>query len=388
VGATPKLSDKVRRWDGPRRFKANQSTMDEIERLLTRTPQVLTKGVYVSSGSTLLNLALTGTTSKGFLSGHYYRFVGDSSSGKTFLMLTCLAEASINKAFDNYDFYFDDAENGAGFDFARFFGSRMEKRVRPPKGSKTSPLYSLTVEDFYDNLNDTLDKGPCIYMLDSMDALDTRADQRKYHKQKSARQKGKEDESGSFGMDKMKQNSYLLRKIIPKLRKTGSIVGVVSQTRDKISTSPMPVYGGDTKTAGGGHSLKFYTRCELWLSIKSHIYTQSEVRGRKRELGIVSNVRVKKNRQTGKDWSVEVPIYHQFGIDDVGGCVDFLVGTDEWKKSGTINAKDFGVRLHREKLIQYVGETSDREKKLRLIVKRVWKDIEEKCRIQRRPRYE
>jgi len=55
----------------------------------------------LSTGSTLLNLACSGRVNGGFLKGFYYFIVGDSKSGKTFLSLTCLAEASINKDFDD-----------------------------------------------------------------------------------------------------------------------------------------------------------------------------------------------------------------------------------------------------------------------------------------------
>jgi len=62
---------------------------------------------FLSTGSTLLNLACTGKPYYGFAKGHYYFIVGDSVSGKTFLSLTCLAEASINPNFDNYRFIYD-----------------------------------------------------------------------------------------------------------------------------------------------------------------------------------------------------------------------------------------------------------------------------------------
>ena len=57
---------------------------------------------YLGTGSTLLNLACTGKLQGGFLKGHYYSVVGDSSSGKTFLALTCFAEAAINKNFKEF----------------------------------------------------------------------------------------------------------------------------------------------------------------------------------------------------------------------------------------------------------------------------------------------
>jgi hypothetical protein len=99
--------------------------------LTTRRPGYNTftpSSSYLSTGSTLLNLACSGKVSGGFIKGHYYHFVGDSSSGKTFLCLTCLAEAAINPHFDDYQLIHDDAENGSLFDFGKFFGPKMAGR--------------------------------------------------------------------------------------------------------------------------------------------------------------------------------------------------------------------------------------------------------------------
>ena len=41
---------------------------------------------FVSTGSTLLNLASTGKIDNGFAKGKYYYIVGDSASGKTFYL--------------------------------------------------------------------------------------------------------------------------------------------------------------------------------------------------------------------------------------------------------------------------------------------------------------
>ena len=47
----------------------------------------LTGKDFLSTGSTLLNLACTGKPYRGFAKGKYYFIVGDSSSGKTFLIV-------------------------------------------------------------------------------------------------------------------------------------------------------------------------------------------------------------------------------------------------------------------------------------------------------------
>ena len=66
----------------------------------------------LSTGSTLLNLACSENPFGGFLKGKYYLLVGDSDSGKTFLSMSCFAEAMIQKPFKNYRLIYDYVEDG------------------------------------------------------------------------------------------------------------------------------------------------------------------------------------------------------------------------------------------------------------------------------------
>ena len=88
---------------------------------------------FLHTGSTLLNLACSGTINGGFPKGQFTYIVGDSSSGKTFFAKTCLAEASINPEFDDYRFIVDNAENSPTASTRKFFGVKVEERIEPPR---------------------------------------------------------------------------------------------------------------------------------------------------------------------------------------------------------------------------------------------------------------
>src|SRR5690606_25785618 len=107
-----------------------------------------------------------------------------------------------------------------------------------------------------------------------------------------------------------------------------------------------------------------------------------------RQIGIISRISVKKNRLTGKEWTVEVPIYWSIGIDDVGSCVDFLIEEKHWKKDGQgkIDAKEFEFVGTRNKLIDHI-EHEGLEFDLRQLVAEAWKKIEDGCRVERKSRY-
>ncbi len=104
---------------------------------------------YLSTGSTLLDLACSGKIEGGLIKGGYFFLVGDSSSGKTFTSLTCLAEAAKSESFKNHRFIYDNSENGALMDMATFFGQKVADKMEPPaKDKKDKPVYSSTIEEF------------------------------------------------------------------------------------------------------------------------------------------------------------------------------------------------------------------------------------------------
>jgi len=345
-------------------------------------------GDLLSTGSTLLNLACTGNWKGGFAKGKYFFVVGDSASGKTFLTLTCLAEAAINPAFANYRFIYDDVEGGALMDIERFFGKQVAMRLSPPRKDVNGiPIYSQTAEDFYYHLDDCLlGDRPCIYILDSMDGLSSEYEGEKFKERKTAARKGK-NVSGSYGDGKAKINSAGIRSMLYRLRDTGSILIVVNQTRDNVGGGMFE----PRKTRSGGYALTFYATVELWSSVTKKITKM--VRGTQRTIGVNCRVKVKKNRFTGRERTVELPIYYELGIDDVGSCVDYLLTEKHWSKTdaGSINTgKDFKAALGVAKKTKLIQEIEERglENDLRELVAGVWADVEAACGEKRKPRYE
>jgi recombination protein RecA len=334
----------------------------------------------LSTGSTLLNLACTGRIEGGFVKGNYFFLVGDSVSGKTWLTLTCLAEAAINSEFDDYRFIYDGPEGGAMMDIARFFGQSVAERLEDKHRSET-------LEEFYFHTADILEgKKPAIVILDSMDSLSSEVEGKKFAKRKRAHAAGKLTEAaGSYGDGKAKINSESIRRVMGPLESTGSILIIINQSRDNVGAGLFE----SKKRWSGGHAQKFYACYQMWTSTAKSI--GREIRGKKREQGILCRIRIEKNRITGRKRTVTIPIYHSFGIDDVGSCVDYLIEENHWSKtkSGVITATGLGpgVEMKREKLIQHI---EDRElvDDLRGVVGDVWVDIEKQCEVKRRKRYE
>jgi len=276
-------------------------------------------------------------------------------------------------------------------DIEKFFGKEVAKRIEQPwKG------FSNNIEDFYYNMDDAIIGGePFIYILDSMDSLSSESEGAKFESNKRARRTGKESK-GSYGDGKAKVNSSMLRRVIGKsLKKSGSILIVINQTRAKMNALPFE----EKKGHSGGHALDFYVCVQLISSVAGQI--KKIIKGKKRQLGINCKIRVKKNRITGRDRTVIIPIYHSMksadgtfhgGIDDVGSCVDFLIEEEYWKKvredkKTIIKAKGLGIKGSRDKLIRLI-EHHEYERDLQELVGDVWNEIEKASALKRKKRYE
>ena len=360
--------------------------MNETEELRKLWNTVIKPEEWISSGSRLLNLACSGLPDGCFFAGGYFWFVGDSSSGKTMVSLKALAEASINKYFDDYDLIFDNVERGALMDIEEFFGPKLADRLEPPRMVGGVPKFSEKVEEVYFNLHQRLDavesgKGKrFIYLVDSIDATTSEYEIEKFLENEKAFRKD-EEAVGDYGDGKAKIHSRWIRNMTFRLVKNKCTAIFLSQTRDNIGGER---WEPDT-VAAGGRALKFYAAFQLWSSLGRKL--TKTVNGNDRQIGVISKIAVKKNRLTGKEWSVEVPIYWSSGVDDLGSQIDFLIDEKYWKeKDGKLTAPDFEFEGKKITLLRKI-ESENLESKLLDIVVKVWREIEEKCRVERKNPY-
>lgn len=369
--------------------KTGKDARREINADLTESSAAVDPAKGLSSGSTLLNLALTGDVRAAFLPGKMYVWSGSSGSGKSLLTKTMFAEAVRNELFAGYRLVDDNVEDGSLFDVEKFWGRKVGAKIEPPRGTRAAPKFSQTAREFYYNVDECFKaKTPFIYNLDSMDALDTEEDQENFDATRKAHESGK-DGPGSYGMSKAKTNSSGLRNIFGKLRDSGSIVNVITQTRDNVNPLTNKF---QPQIRSGGRSLKFYAHAEMWTSVTGNI-TRS-VRGQTRKIGIYVKVKVEKNRQTGRLVEVEIPIYWSFGIDDLGSCVDYLIDEKHWKvkQEGKntkvkVEAPEFSAEaVTCDELVRKI-DSEGLDARLRTLVGRVWRDVEREMTPDRRSKY-
>lgn len=377
------------------RKKASEILEDVSEREIVEQNEIkanstrLNKEELISTGSTLLDIALTNTTYGGLLTGKFYHFVGGSTSGKTMTLLHVIANIVMNPKYDDYDIIMDEPEDGNEIDMETMFGPVTASRIKAPRYDEDGdPIHSVTVEDFYDELEKRHEncrkKGKkFFYFLDSMDALTSEADLKKIDENMKLREKDKEA-GGSYGMGKASVNSKRLGIARNKCKKLDCTLFVISQERDDISFgSPM-----GAKCYSGGKALKFYADAQIWFR---HFAEVAEtVLGDKRCVANDALINITKNRLSGQKIK-KIPLRISFveGIDDVSTLIDYMVKEKVWgcsakKISDTakIDTKDmFGDEKNVRKLTlrNWIIE-NDKEEDLIGFVKQRNDDIQDAIR--------
>ncbi len=347
------------------------NTANEIEAAAKRGPEEeLLTPILFSSGSTELNLACSDTIDGAFIAGTMINIIGDSFAGKTMLAHSIMAEAAINPKFNNYRFIYDNPEAANTAGIALMFGKALAERIEILENC------SNTVQEFQVNAIRTVDAGPCIYILDSFDAITSDEEEEKMNK----RVAGKEVK-GSMGMEKAKNLKALLRTIVRRLKRNGSLLIIISQTIQNVD-----MFSFQEKKRAGGEALKFFAAHEIWLGLKEkHV---KKTREKDFVIGAATRIRVTKNRITGKMREAELNIYYDYGIDDIGTIIDFMVERAFWNKNkNTIAASDLQLEGTREKLIAQIEEKG-LEQQLKAAIGEAWGVIEEDLRLNRKKKYE
>lgn len=336
---------------------------------------------FLSSGCTLLNVAVSKHADRCVPKGTYLYIVGTSGSGKTWWCFTFLAEAARNKHFKDYRFVYDNVENGALMDVGKHFGSKVLERLEPPAAGDTP--CSTTAKEFYLNVEANTRKGPCIYILDSMDGLTDDTQDEVFEAELKNHLGGSEKVPGSMGMGKAKTNSQHIGRLARNLRTSGSILVIISQTRQNLKSS----WGGSTRA--GGDALMFYAHVNVWLKTTGKITNRHL--GKDREIGDTVQLDVRKNRITGWEGKLEVPFLKDHGPDDVGSCIDYLLEEEVFKKiklsrGAGIRAAEFDFEGSREGLVKAIQDQG-REAELSRMCAELWVSIEEGAKLERKSKY-
>lgn len=319
-------------------------------------------GIKISSGCTLLNLALSNEVDFGYKTGKIVNIVGDKSSGKTLLAIEVMmyVYSILNKRYDIKLIY---NEGEAAFD--KEYAEKLGLPVNDIDFRESN-----TVEDLYEDICKEMDMKEkdkpdlIIYIQDSLDSIS------------SENEIEQEFNKGSYGMSKPKQLSQLFRRLVRKIKKNNILLIIISQIRDKIG-----VTFGETKTRAGGHALDFYASQVIWL------YEKGKIKEGNLPTGLEIKAKIKKNKVWKPFREVDFNILFEYGIDDISSNIDYLIENKYYEKNSTGRILFENKIFSREDFIQFMMQ-NNREDEIRRNVKSIWDSLEEKSKVYRKPKYE
>lgn len=325
----------------------------ELDRVLVKSRQGTKEsrgGGWLPTGVDLLDLVVGAGRGLGFESGLLVNFPGISSGGKSFVCCEVIAQA---RAFwgDKLEWVYDDCESGFTFDTKKLWGFE----IMPFKTKERTR--STTIEEAFGNMMGrlrSLEKGKLlIYVLDSIDGLLDEAGDARTEARVAAHEKGKEFKEGTYAMSKPKfLSSEMLPKLALEVEKHHALIIITSQLRDNVGGGN---YGPKDRVSGG-RALYFYSHIQMWTQQIEDIESNG------RRIGGVLKLWTKKAKGPRPYRQCFVPLYYDYGLDNVAANVDFFYdlrteGGDlisavknETKKAGDDEEEDEGPTLRKKRV--------------------------------------
>lgn len=321
---------------------------------------------WLSTGCTLLDLAIADRLPGGFPAGRISHVYGDESTGKTVLGSEALGSAQRQGGLASLD----DVEGVWDVDRAE---ELHDVHIDDPE--KWDESTSESIEDMFDNkLQDVIKKcvnieGPCCRVEDSLSALSSKAEM------------DSKMTDGTYGTSRAKQLSAGFRKYIGPLNDSGLALIFIDQTRENVG-----VTWGDSVTTSGGKALRFYASVRVFLS-----YIERIKNTREKVVGVKLGFFTKKNKVAPPFREGTFRILFDYGIDDIGTSVEWLHENDpelckQPKKSRPWEISKLKLKGRGLNALAAKVEDENLEKELVAEVERVWRlvyaPIERKKRVR------
>lgn len=271
------------------------------------TPTDLTE--WVSTGSTLLDIAISNRPDGGFPVGRIVELQGMEASGKSLIMAHALANTQKKGGLAVYI----DTENALSEDFLRAIGVNVNDMLYIPL--ETIEDIFEAIESIIENIRKTSRDRLVTIVVDSVSAATTKVEQ------------DADFDKDGWATSKAILMSKAMRKITNTIGKQRVLLLCASQLREK-----MGVMFGDKYTTSGGKALGFHASCRIRLKpigkLKSGSGATEQI------IGVQTEAQVIKNRMGPPFKKAEFDVYFDSGIDDVNSWLKLLKNYGKVSGSG------------------------------------------------------
>lgn len=313
----------------------------------------------VSTGSTLLDLAISGGRFRGggIPCGILVEIFGPSGAGKT-VMLSELAGSMREKGGE---ILFHDPEARLNKQFARLFGLDLDD-------------ITYTVPDTVPEVFSQVRRwepqgktGPHGIFADSLAALSTNLEM-------------ENEEGDKMGMRRAKEFSEELRKTCRIITSKNYLMVCSNQIRQNMDAGPY----GQKYISPGGEAIGFYSSLRLRCMKPDKLKDKAKIAGKEvsRVIGIKTDIEVFKSTVWKPYRIAPLTILFDYGIDDVRQNLQFIKDYSS-NTVYAINGRALGKSI--EKAIQMI-EADGLEKELREETIDLWESIEDQFESARKPK--
>lgn len=312
--------------------------------------------IMYNTGSTLLNLAVSGTRVRGggIPGGILIEIAGPPGSGKTVLLTETAGdaqrkeipvmfrdpEARLNKVFAQiFDLDFDDLDLKSPNTVTQLFQGIREWDIDPKVG------------------------GACF--ADSLAALSTNMEMEK-------------DEGDKMGMRRAKEFSEELRRTCRLLQERNILLMASNQLRVNQDAGMF----GQKYVSPGGEAIGFYSSVRLRFIRVEKIKDKKTINGKlvHKVVGTKATIEVSKSSVDEPFRTAEIYIYFDYGIDDIRANLQFV---KDFTKNTKYAVNDLDLDVSMDKSIKAVEE-QELEEELKEQVIDLWEYIQSKFKSNRK----
>lgn len=341
-----------------KRTKLSEQIKNNNEKPIERKPKYDGTNETISTGSTLLDLAISGGRfpEGGIPLGILIEVFGPASSGKTVL----LSEMAGNIQSLDGSVMFHDPEARLNTQFAQLFGLQIDD---------VDYTIPNTIPEVFETIRGWEPSAkPSGIFCDSLAALSTDMEM--------------DNTSGDkMGMRRAKEFSEELRKTCRIIQNKNYLLVCSNQVRVNIDAGPY----GQKYSSPGGESIGFYSSLRLRFKNPKKEKEKKTINGKEVEriIGSKAEIEIYKSSIWKPFRTAPVTILFDYGIDDIRENLQFI---KDYTKNTVYCVGDEKLSNKMEEAIDIIEGNVELQKQLKQEVIDLWNEIENKFKKERKPK--